>query len=73
MKELTEYWVALFLSSSKARNKNILILGIMETKKSQHTAWRSRIILAGSLDDLAVLVDKSQTEGYVIEKSLLVF
>ena len=45
----------------------------METKKSQHTAWRSRIILAGSLDDLAVLVDKNQTEGYVIEKSIIVF
>jgi len=34
-------------------------------------AKKGKIILVGSLDDLAVLVDKSQTDGYVIEKSLL--
>lgn len=32
---------------------------------------KKKILLVGTLNDLAVLVDKSQTDGYVIEKSLI--
>ncbi len=32
-----------------------------------------KILLVGTLEDLATLVDKSSTDGYVIEKSLIDF